>query len=198
MDVHREPFVRVTETTVAAICNRFDLSSEGRKHFQPELSPQGLLGTLLKARLWTDAVRFLAFALPIDDGVGWAVICCRTMLRQRLNEAEVHCLDLASQWSQTGSSALREECLAAANALGLQGAAAYAALAAYWSVGTAAAGLPMDGKQGENLGQTAVGASVLLCVGSGAPMQAEERFRTAILRGMDIADGGDGSLPRRG
>jgi hypothetical protein len=44
------------------------------------------------------------------------------------------------------------------------------------------------------LGPTGVGAAVLLAVTSGEPRRMNDRFREAISRGINIANGGNGQL----
>ena len=156
----------------------------------PRQSPQGFLGALLRTHLWTDAVRFLAHALPVPDGVDWAVMCARTALGKRLTPIDAACLDRAGIWAATPTEDHRLRCLDAAREAMLSGAPALAALAAYWSVPTATPELELGVSSPDQQSHAAVGASVLLSVALGNPMRAEERFRVAIARGMEVADGG--------
>jgi hypothetical protein len=76
----------------------------------------------------------------------------------------------------------------------MDGAAAFAALAAFWSGGSLAPeGLP-EVAPDPSLGSIGVGASILLAVSGGDPAKMNDRFMDAITRGMNIADGGNGRL----
>jgi hypothetical protein len=82
----------------------------------------------------------------------------------------------------------------AAEGLKFEGAAAYAALAAFWSGGSMAPeGMP-EAPPDPALYAIGVGASVLLAVAAGEPQSADRRFEETIERGIDIANGGNGKL----
>jgi hypothetical protein len=82
----------------------------------------------------------------------------------------------------------------AAERLKFEGAAAYAALSAFWSGGSMAPqGMP-EAPPDPSLCAIGVGASVLLAVAAGEPRSAGKRFEQAIERGIDIANGGNGKL----
>jgi hypothetical protein len=84
--------------------------------------------------------------------------------------------------------------MAAAESANFDGAPAYAALAAFWSGGSMAPQNMPDALPDPKLGPIGVGASVLLSITAGDPKLLNERFKTAIVRGVDIANGGNGHL----
>jgi hypothetical protein len=82
----------------------------------------------------------------------------------------------------------------AAESGNFEGAAAYAALAAFWSGGSMAPENMPEALPDPKLGPIGVGASVLLSIASGDAAQQNTRFEKAIERGVDIANGGNGRL----
>jgi hypothetical protein len=156
-----------------------------------EQAPQAFLARLVEAGLFSDAVRFIAFALPPRERIWWA---CVTTRGNPLSPADADCLERAIAWTYEPDEAKRRACMAAAEGMNFEGAAAYAALSVFWSGGSMAPeGMP-EVPPDPSLSAIGVGASVLLAVTAGEPRQAERRFEEAIERGMDIANGGNGKL----
>jgi hypothetical protein len=194
VNVQTEPFRKVADKSAADICARVALSGEARAFLLPTLSPQGYLGLLLANEHYADAVRFLAFALPIREGVWWACVMARVNLQAEPQPGILDALKAAEAWVYTPDDAVRRQCLAHAETLNFEGAASYAALAAFWSGGSMAPeGMP-DVLPDAKLGPTGVGAAILLAVTGGPPLQMNDRFLEAIARGIDIANGGNGQM----
>jgi uncharacterized protein DUF6931 len=191
--IQTEPFRKVSDGTAAEICGRVDLSAEARAFLLPSLSPQGFLALLVDADQIGDAVRFLAFALPIREGVWWACVVAHGNLAKP-GEADALCLERSASWVYEPIDSHRRACMAAAESANFDGAAAYAALAAFWSGGSMAPQNMPDALPDPKLGPIGVGASVLLSITAGDPKLLNERFKTAIVRGVDIANGGNGHL----
>lgn len=191
MEVQTTPFRKVAASTAAEICRRVELSPEARALLSPALSPQAFLALLADARHFSDAVRFLAFALPPREAVWWA---CVTARGAGPAPSDADCLERVTAWAYGPDEAKRRACMEAAERLKFEGAAAYAALSAFWSGGSMAPeGMP-EAPPDPSLYSIGVGASVLLAVAAGEPGSADQRFEQAIERGVDIANGGNGKL----
>lgn len=156
-------------------------------------SAPAYLARLIEAGLWTDAIRFLAFALPPREGTWWACLSARRALGERGRDRllEQSAIEAAEAWVREPCEEKRRACLAAAEAVGCDGAAGYAALAAFWTGNLAspdAPEIPPDAR----LAPAAVGAAVLLgALGCNlAPIEAT--YRLAVREAVDIAGGGDG------
>lgn len=189
--IQTEPFAKALHKTAAEAVAGLDLSPEGRALLLPDLSPQGFLALLADGEHFGDAIRTLAFLLPVREGAWWACVTAGAALAAP-SAAEVQCLERCAAWVYAPDEERRYACMDAAEAAQLNGPAAYAALAAFWSGGSLApAGLP-DAPADPRLGPIAVGASVLLAISAGPPLQLKERFAAALARGMDIANGGNG------
>ena len=195
MDVQAEPFRKVAEKRATDICARVALSAAARAFLAPSLSPQGYLGLLLGNEHYADAARFLSFALPIREGVWWSCVVARVNLPSEPPADTLSALQAAEAWVYSPEDdGIRRKCLACAEALKFDGAASYAALAAFWSGGSMAPeGLP-EVVPDPSLGPTGVGAAILLAVTNGPPVQMNDRFRDAIARGIEVANGGNGGL----
>jgi hypothetical protein len=191
VEVQTTPFRKVAASTAAEICRRVELSPEAGALLSPTLSPQAFLALLAGARHFSDAVRFLAFALPPREAVWWA---CVTARGGEPASTDADCLERVTAWVYEPDEAKRRACMEAAERLKFEGAAAYAALSAFWSGGSMAPqGMP-EAPPDPSLCAIGVGASVLLAVAAGEPRSAGKRFEQAIERGIDIANGGNGKL----
>lgn len=192
--IQTEAFRKLTAQTAQEICSRADLSAEARPFLLPDLSPQGFLSLLVEAENIGDAVRFLAFALPVREAIWWSYIVAKTNLSAP-TELELLCLERAAAWAFAPDDARRRSCMECAESAKFTGAAAYAALAVFWSGGSLAPeGMP-DADADPRLGPIGVGASVLLSITSGDATTLVNRFETAVVRAVNIANGGNGWLP---
>ncbi|MBB5041354.1 DUF6931 family protein [Shinella fusca] len=192
--IQTEAFRKVTAETAQEICGRADLSAEARPFLLPDLSPQGFLSLLVDAENIGDSIRFLAFALPIREAVWWAYVVAKTSLHAP-TELELLCLERAAAWVYAPDEARRRSCMECAESANFTGAAAYAALAVFWSGGSLAPeGMP-DAEADPRLGPIGVGASVLLSITAGDATTLADRFETAVVRAVNVANGGNGWLP---
>lgn len=191
--VQTDPFKKVKEATAQEICRRVELSPEAKALLLPSLSPQGFLAQLIDKKHIGDAVRFLAFALPIREAIWWACVTGGAD-RDLLKPSETDCLDRATAWVYEPGETRRRACMEAAERANLEGAAAYAALAVFWSGGSLAPANMPEALPDPHLGAIGVGASVLLSITAGEPRSLDQRFEAAVLRGVDIANGGNGRL----
>lgn len=192
MEVQLKPFQKVTEATAADICARVALSAEATAFLLPDLSPQAYLSLLLSGEHYADAVRFLAFALPAREGVWWACVTTRVNLPGDPPAPVLAALQAAEAWVFKNEDSIRHQCLSSAEALRFEGAASYAALAAFWSGGSLAPEGSPEVLPDPSLCPIGVGAAILLAVTPGDSAGLKARFEDAIGRGMNIANGGNG------
>lgn len=161
-----------------------------------------VVAQLMEEGLWTDAIRYLAFALPAREGVWWACLSARRgqgpadnpavpLVAVPADAACAACIEAAEGWVREPSEQARRACLVCAEAVGCDGAAGYAALAAFWTGNLAPPELaPID--PDPRLSPTAVGAAVLLAALGQRSEAIAERYRLAVEEALDIARGGDG------
>ena len=193
MKIQAEPFRKIGAASAAEIAARIDLSAEARAFLLPTLSPQGFLALLVEAQMMGDAIRFLAFALPAREAIWWACAVAHTTLPEQ-TELDRACIEHSASWVYGASEQMRRACFVRAEQAKFEGAAAYAALAVFWSGGSLAPeGMP-DVVADPKLCPIGVGASVLLSITSGDPLGLALRFEQAIERGVIIANGGNGWL----
>lgn len=192
--IQTEAFRKLTAQTAQEICSHADLSAQAHAFLLPDLSPQGFLSLLVEDENVGDAIRFLAFALPVREAIWWAYAVAKTSIATP-DEKEQLCLERTAAWVYEPNETRRRSCMDCAEEAKFTGAAAYAALAVFWSGGSLAPeGMP-DADPDPKLGPIGVGASVLLSITSGSPSTLVDRFKTAVARAVNIANGGNGWLP---
>ncbi len=194
MRIQHDPFPKIPARDASAICARLELSAPARSLLVDELSPQGFLAVLVQNEHWTDAVRFLAFALPRREAVWWACVVCRSIPSASDPRSEA-CLSLAEGWVFEPSDAKGRLCFEAAEAQGFAGAPAYAALGAFWAGPSLAPEGQPPVEPDPSLCPTGASASVLLAVAGGDPARAPELYALAVEAAVDIANGGNGRPP---
>lgn len=184
---------KITAIAAAEVAAGFAPSEKAAAMLLKGMKPGEYLGGLIDAGLWTDAIRFLAFALPRREGVWWACVAARTALNSASPPGHGACIAAAEEWVFQPSDEARRNAFAVAEKAGFNSPAAYAALGAFWSGGSLAppgmAEVPPD----PALCPTAVSSSVLLAAVIREPHKAEGKYRAFMASGVDIANGGNGS-----
>ena len=184
---------KVAAAGAAEVAARFEASDEGAALLKGGMRPAEYLGSLIGAELWTDAIRFLAYALPGREGVWWACLAARASLPPDAPPGHAETIAAAEEWVFHPSDETRRASFAAAEKIGFKSPAAFAALAAFWSGGSLApAGMP-EVPPDPNLCPVAVSSAVLLAAVLQEPHKAAGKYRSFMASGLDIANGGNGS-----
>jgi hypothetical protein len=178
----------------AAICLDIELGPEAKHCLRADPAPVDFLHLLLEQRLYADAVRFLARALPKREAVWWACLCARGTLNETSAPEYINALAVAEAWVYKPTEPNRRQANAAAQAAGFDNAAAWAAMAAFWSDGSLAPeNLPVV-PPADNLASKAVAGAVMLAAVLKQPEKAPDKYTFFIQQAIDIANGGNGQV----
>ncbi|MBW3600942.1 MAG: FHA domain-containing protein [Planctomycetes bacterium] len=162
------------DSTAADVAARIELSEAANPLLSAEQTVDQFIELLLNAGLTPDAVRMRAAELSNRDAVRWAVRCVREMAGQSPRPADAAALDAAEKWADDPTEENRRAAESAAAALNHQGAAAFAALGAFWSGGSLApSGLP-PAPVPEGLYIQGVAGAVLLASASARPEEVHK------------------------
>src|SRR4051794_31659597 len=93
------PLERTADTTAAEICSRFPLGDEAKERLDADMTPRQFLERLIEGQHYTDAVRFLAHALPKREAVWWACLCVRCVAGADPIPAVEEALQAAERWA---------------------------------------------------------------------------------------------------
>jgi hypothetical protein len=174
--------------TVAELCDAAELGEEAVALSLQGTPPRELMRQLIDAGLFTDAVRFLAHALPGREGVWWTWVCARKAAGEAPPPPIRAALAATERWIAQPTDEHRRAAMAAAETADYGTAAGCAGLAAFLSTGSLA---PPDAPvvaPGEFMAAKAVAGGVTLAVLATEPEKAEEKFRAYLALGLEVAE----------
>ena len=186
-----EPFKLIADRTVAEICSDFELQEEAKLHISGEPMPHEFVDRLLRARLYADATRFLAYGLPIRQTVWWACLCVRNIPACRDDEIAAETMLAAEAWVKNPSEENRKIALTAGSRHNFEmpGApAVWTAMAAGWSGGATATTNENVSAASEHLTAHAASGAIILAA-TVESENAKEMYRKFLETGVQIAQG---------
>jgi hypothetical protein len=181
----------ISGPTAAAAAPDAPLSDEARALLSGDPPPGRFLDELKARGLFTDALRFLAHALPKREAFWWACLCARQTLGASESETTAAALRAAERWGAQPDKTNRRAAEAAAQRSGMGTPAGCAAMSAFWSGGSLApaqANLP-DVPPADHLTARGVAGSVLLATVVTQPDRAAEKARRFLALGLEVASG---------
>ncbi len=188
------PLVKIEAKTAAAIGQLVELEDEARSLMNDGQTPDAYIQTLQDKKLFADAIRFLAMALPKRESVWWACVAARAMMKQNTPPQDVATLSAAEAWVYQPTEENRRQAMAYAEAAEFKTAASWAATAAFWSAGSMA---PPDAPvvpPAPDLTAKAVTGAVLLAASTvDDPEKIDEVYVQMLGIGLNIAQGGKGN-----
>jgi hypothetical protein len=177
------------EKKASEICSHFALGDAAGKLLTPELTAEKYLQLLVQNKHYVDAVRVLAYSLPIRAAISWANWCARQFSEAHPAEKFSVALEAVDSWLADPSEENRRAAMTAAEQADFGTPAGSSALAVFFSGGSVAPPdapvVPPAEYQASNL---AVGA-VLLSALSKEPEKAEARYQAFLAQGQKIAAG---------
>lgn len=183
---------KVAVALASDILARCEPTEEGMKLAQPGMTPARFVEAAIAAGQYPDAIRFLAFALPIREAVWWACLAVRDSLAGEQVAKEGPVLEAVEAWVYKPVDANRRAVFTKAEPVGFDIPTGYVALGAFWSGGSMAPPGNPDVLPDPALAPNAVAAAVLIAAVAKGPQGAEDRYKRSLARAINIANGGDG------
>lgn len=190
-----KPLSKITIPSAATVLKDIELSPEALELLDPKMSPAEFLNTLVQSAKLPDAVRFLARALPRREAAWWGCVCSRAATDEKTPEPYKKVLELAELWVFKPTEENRVPIFEAAQATQFDHPSAWAAMAAYWSMGSMAPPDAPPVQPAENLTAKAAAGAVMLAAVHGQPDLIDQKYRRFLEQGKDIARGGNGRIP---
>ena len=164
------------------VLGRVKLDDEARSAIGGAGTLRAVIDTLAGRGLTADALKVLAAALPPQAGVRWACRCVREA--GPVSESDEAALVAAEQWAADPTENNRRAAQAVAEKLEFSTAAAWAAVAAFWSGGSMAPpDVPVVPPPPDLMPQALTGA-VSLAVVAHTPEKAPERQQQFLKLGL--------------
>ncbi len=181
-----DAFANIAASTAKEICVRFKLDPEAEKLLKDGQTPRQFLELLIEKGLYLDAIRFLAFALPCREVVGWACLCVRYALGQ--DPTKITGAQLAAEaWVAEPSEEHRRAALAAAEAENYKTPGACLGVAAFFSGGS----ISQPGLQSvpppAHATPSISASAVMLAAVVNEPEKAQEKYKVFLQKGITLA-----------
>jgi hypothetical protein len=175
-------------TTLRDLCERAKLEEDAKALLKNEHTPRQFLELLIGRELFLDAIRFLAFALPKREAVGWGCLCVRHSLEtedaSKISETHV----AVERWVSNPDEENRRAAKVAVDKEGSESPSAFLALAAFFSGGSMVpANLEPVAPPDQMTPQFVAGAVMISAVKS-HPEKAPEKYRVFLQKGMALMD----------
>jgi len=169
-----------------------DITDPSAALLTEDITPGEFIQALVKARLWLDAARVLAYALPRREALWWACLCAEGMEAVRSEKSEQFSLAAAEKWVYEPSDKHRADAYISAQKCKGSSGGLMCALAAAMSEES----LPFEGDQVIEFDATAfpglVFAVIVLAADEGEENLMDQRLQQYLAIGEDIARGGRG------
>ncbi|MCX7069324.1 MAG: hypothetical protein NTW85_16765 [Methylococcales bacterium] len=186
--------IKIKQMNADAIAQGIKFDEQAIALLQDNPTTVDYLNQLIALKLYPDAVRFLAHALPKREATWWACLCARNTLTDKTPASEIKAIELAEAWVYKPIEDTCKPTLAAAEATEYKTAASWAAIAAFWSGDdispTPHAVIPPT----EKLYAKAVIGAVMLAATQGEASKVNEKYLLFLQQGIHIASGGDGRI----
>jgi hypothetical protein len=156
------------------------------------MSTGAFLEILIREAQWTDAVRFLAHALPRREAVWWACTCARLTLPKDAPPEVAAALEAAEAWVFQPTEEHRRAAMQKAEIAGFETPSAWSAVSVFWSGGSMAPPDAPPVPPADRLLPTAVTSTILLAAVQTEPQFADRKYKRFLEAGIDIARGGSG------
>lgn len=185
------PFIKLSAPAVAPTAALCELSPDARARIGAAVSPEAYVTGLIEARLYQDAARWMAQGLRPRESVWWSCLVARAVTPESA-VADAAALTAAELWVFQPTEENRRAAMAAAEKTGMDTAAAWAAIAAFWSGGSMAPAEAAAVPPPAHLIGRAVSGAVTIAVLAKPPAMVEGAWRHVLAQAVDIARGGNG------
>ncbi len=181
------PLIKIAERRPSEVCTAFELNEESQPLLASEPTPEDFLRALIEQERYPDAAQYLAHALPGREAVWWGVVVVREHLDPG-DQASRATLDAAESWVRDPSDENRRAAMLAAEEdlstpAGMLGVATFMAAGSIAPAGLEAVEAP------SNLTGTMVGGAVILTAVTPEPLEAGDKYKQFLARGIEIAQG---------
>ena len=179
--------VEQANSQTAAICSVAELGPDAMAFLRPDQRPPEFVAVLVENKVYPDAVRFLAHALPKREAVWWGWMSARRAAGEHPPPKIKAALEATEKWIAQPTEENRRAAHAAAQAAEFSTAAGCAGLGAFFSGGSIAPPEAPIVPPGEYLTAKAIAGAVNFAAMGGEPKEAPEKFRSFIAQGLDVA-----------
>jgi len=174
------------DVTLRNLCERAKLGDAAKALLKDEHTSRQFLELLLGKELFLDATRFLAFALPKREAVGWGCLCVRhsqgTEDASQISKTQV----AAEKWVANPDEGNRQAAKVAVPEDGPESPSDLLALAAFYSGGSVVAPELEPIPPPDHVTSQLVVGAVMIAAVKTQPEKAAEKYRVFLQKGMAL------------
>jgi hypothetical protein len=164
-----------------------ELGDEAMGLLRPEIAPQDYVALLMSKKLYADAVRFVAHALPKREAVWWGWISAKRAAGADPPPKIKASLEATEKWIAQPDDESGRTAMAAAKEAKTTTAAGCAGMAAFFSGSSLGPAHVPPIPPGEFLTAKAVSGAVIYAAVGKDPANAPERFQSFVTQGVEVA-----------
>jgi len=172
---------------VADIAAVAELSEEAMGLLRPEIAPTDYVALLMSKKLYADAVRFVAHALPKREAVWWGWISAKRAAGADPPPKIKASLEAPEKWIAQPDDESGRAAMAAAKEAQTTTAAGCAGMAAFFSGSSLGPAHVPPIPPGEFLTAKAVTGAVIYAAVGKDPVNAPDRFQSFVQQGVEVA-----------
>ena len=173
-------------SNTAAIAGVAELGDEAMALLRPEIAPQDYVALLMSKKLYADAVRFLAHALPKREAVWWGWISAKRVAGAEPPAKIKASLEATEKWIAQPDDEAGRAAMAAAKEAQTSTAAGCAGMAAFFSGSSLGPAHVPPVPPGEFLTAKAVSGAVIYAAVGKDPVNAPGRFQSFVAQGVEV------------
>jgi hypothetical protein len=176
-----------TNSKTADVAAVAELSDEATGLVRPEIAPQDYVALLMSKKLYADAVRFVAHALPKREAVWWGWISAKRAAGSEPPPKIKASLEATEKWIAQPDDESGRVAMAAAKEAQTTTAAGCAGMAAFFSGSSLGPAHVPPIPPGEFLTAKAVTGAVIYAAVGKDPVNAPDRFQSFVTQGVEVA-----------
>jgi hypothetical protein len=174
--------------TVPAICDAAELSDEARDILATDVHGRAFVEKLVADEQYSDAIAFLAHALPRREAVWWAWLCARAAAGEKPPASVIASLEATKTWIAEPTDPHRRAALDAAEVAGIGTPAGCAGLAAFLCGETLGPAEAPPAPPGEYAAAKAIGGSINLAAVADLQRDLAARYAEFVQQGLELAE----------
>jgi hypothetical protein len=175
-----------TNSKTADVAAVAELSDEATGLVRPEIAPQDYVALLMSKKLYADAVRFVAHALPKREAVWWGWISAKRAAGADPPPKIKASLEATEKWIAQPDDESGRAAMDAAKEAKTTTAAGCAGMAAFFSGSSLGPAHVPPIPPGEYLTAKAVSGAVIYAAVGKDPVNAPDRFQSFVTQGVDV------------
>ncbi len=190
-----QKFICKFDSSRDEICLRFKLSAQALALLNESLTKEDFLQQLINKHFYSDAVNFLAHALPKRESIWWAYLCVDAVeqLSVEKNQAVIEILQLIKTWIYRPQETVRRKIEPFTEQFPSERAISWVALAVFWSGGSITPLGKPEVQPVDYLYAKAVAGAIMLAA-TVVPEKLDQHYQYFLSQGLDIAKGGSGVI----